>query len=474
MCIRRTLKEFKLECPACRAPAKEEDLRPNHALEAVVGAYKAARTKLLAGARRVDDPTPKAAAAPPGSEATTKRNKRGGANNDRATALDDAPPAKRATRRTSRNVDVAKSDAPVAGTRKATRSSARATGGAEASTSGGGAWGRPIRASRRAAAPTPPSEDDTADEEDEDDKGEAGDVDYGGTQEEDEDDDVVSESDLETDAAARDEVVDLVDDEDRGGGGGKSKRKVGGRQPSAPSTTPGGSDDKKRPGTVQCPICGVGVQEGLINSHVDVCLTRGGAFGSAIAEAVGGESSPKDEFGNENSDEQYAMAKLPKLVYHIMKDKPLRKLLSDAGLSAVGRRDQLIDRHKEFTLRVNASIDSGHRPNLAAIAREVSKLERDRDRAGMMPAPGLIGSGGSGLAAAAPASKADVFGKLIADVRARRGAGAKARRDSSPVEDSEDDGDERELQGLADTLVDEGDVRVQEEATEGGVEVEVR
>lgn len=475
MCIRRTLKEFKLECPACRAPAKEEDLRPNHALEAVVGAYKAARTRLLAGARRVDDPMPKAVAAPPGREGTTKRNKRGGANNDRAPAPDDAPPAKRATRRTSRNTDAAKSNAPTAETQKATRSSARATGGAEASTSGGGAWGRPIRASRRAAAPTPPSEDDTADEEDEDDKGEAGDADYGGTQGGDEGDDVVSESDLETDAAARDDVVDLVDDEDGSGGGGKSRRKLGSRQPSAPSTTPRGSDDKKRPGTVQCPICGVGVQEGLINSHVDVCLTRGGAFGSAIAEAVGGESSPKDEFGNENSDEQYAMAKLPKLVYHIMKDKPLRKLLSDAGLSAVGRRDQLIDRHKEFTLRVNASIDSGHRPNLAAIAKEVSKLERDRDRAGMMPAPGLMGSGGSGLAAAAaPASKADVFGKLISDVRARGGAGAKARRDSSPVEDSEDDGDERELQGHADTLGDEGDVRVQEEATEGGVEVEVR
>ena len=42
------------------------------------------------------------------------------------------------------------------------------------------------------------------------------------------------------------------------------------------------------------------------------------------------------------------------------------------------------------------------------------------------------------------------------------------------MEDSEDDGDERELQGHADTLGDEGDVRVQEEATEGGVEVEVR
>ena len=470
MCIRRTLKEFKLECPACRAPAKEEDLRPNHALEDVVAAYKAARTRLLAVARRVDDPTPKAVAAPPGREVATKRNKRGGANNDRARVPDCAPPAKRATRRTSRDIGVAKSVTPAVETRKATRSSARATGGAEASTSGGGAWGRPVRASRRSAAPVPPPEDDTADEEDEDDEGEAGDLDYGETQEDDEDDDVVSESDLETDVGERDEVVDLVDDEG-GGGGCKSKRKLGGRQPSAPSTTPGGSDDTKRPGTVQCPICGVGVQEGLINSHVDVCLTRGGAFGSAIAEAVGGYSSPKDEFGNENSDEQYAMAKLPKLVYHIMKDKPLRKLLSDAGLSAVGRRDQLIDRHKEFTLRVNASIDSGHKPNLVAIAKEVSKLERDRDRAGMMSAPGLIGSGGSGLAAAVPpASKADVFGKLIADVRTRDGAGTKARRNLSSVEDREDIGDERDLQGHADTVGDEGDVRVQEQATKGGVE----
>ena len=75
------------------------------------------------------------------------------------------------------------------------------------------------------------------------------------------------------------------------------------------------------------------------------------------------------------------MAKLPKLVYHIMKDKALKKLMSDAGLMTTGRREQMIARHKEFTLRVNAAIDSGHQPNLAAIAREVGKLERDRDRA---------------------------------------------------------------------------------------------
>jgi len=447
-------------------------LKPNHALEAVVGAYKAARTRLMVGARRVDNPTPMPTAGPPEREVSTKRNKRKGANISAAPV--DSPPAKRATRRTSRNVETKKDEPAVATreTRKSTRSSARATTGVEASTSGGGAWGRPIRASSRATGPTPLSETDTVDEEEEEDAGEADDEDYGGTQREDDDDDAVSESDLDLDDATRDEVVDLVNDE---GGGGKTRRKLGGRQPTAPSTTPGGSDGKQRASTVQCPICGVGVQEGFINSHVDVCLTRGGAFGSAIAEAVGGGSSPKDEFGNENAEEQYAVAKLPRLVYHIMKDKPLRKLLSDAGLSSIGRREQMIERHKEFTLRVNATIDSGHRPNLAAIAREVSKLERDRDRAGMMPASGLVGSGGSGAAVAAvTVSRADVFGKLIADVRARRGGCAKARRNSSPSEESEDNGEDIEIHGNTETTGDEDDVRLQEEATEGGVAVDER
>ena len=28
-----------MECPACRAPGEESDLKPNHALEVVVGAH---------------------------------------------------------------------------------------------------------------------------------------------------------------------------------------------------------------------------------------------------------------------------------------------------------------------------------------------------------------------------------------------------------------------------------------------------
>ena len=437
LCIRRTLKEFKVECPTCRSPAKEEDLKPNHALEAVVGAYKAARVTLLTGARRGDDPTP--ARAKLENANGSKRKKGANISKPPAPSPDDGPPAKRTTRHASRNADTKKETPAVQAleTRKATRS---ATTGAEASTSGGvapvvGGWGPTIRTSRRSPTPASPSDKETPDEEDDEDAGELGDEDYGGTQEKDEDDDVVSDSELEMDDTKQ-EVVDLVrDEDDAGGGGGESKRKPSGRQPSAPSTAPGGSDGKQRPGTVQCPICGVGVQKGLINSHVDVCLTRGGAFGAAIADAVGAGSSPKSAFVVDDAEEQHMMAKLPKLVYHIMKDKPLRKLLTDAGLSTAGRREHLIDRHKEFTLRVNASIDSGHRPNLRAIAKEVRMLEQNRDRAGMMPAVGLAGSGGSGAAAAAAAaSKADVFGKLIADVKARGGK----KKTESPVEDSEE------------------------------------
>ena len=65
LCIRRTLKEFKLECPACRAPGTEADLKPNHGLEAVVGAFRAARSRLLTCARLGRDAEAAANATPP-------------------------------------------------------------------------------------------------------------------------------------------------------------------------------------------------------------------------------------------------------------------------------------------------------------------------------------------------------------------------------------------------------------------------
>ena len=65
---------------------------------------------------------------------------------------------------------------------------------------------------------------------------------------------------------------------------------------------------------------------------------------------------------------------------------------------------------------MNASIDSGHEPNVANIARDVTKLERDKTRA---EKPNGLVVGALPTAAAAETNKADTFNKLIAAVRER-------------------------------------------------------
>ena len=98
LCIRRTLKEFKLECPACRAPGTEADLKPNHGLEAVVGAFRAARSRLLTCARLGRDAEAAANATPPPAPAparTGRGGKRKGSareDADEANARARAPP----------------------------------------------------------------------------------------------------------------------------------------------------------------------------------------------------------------------------------------------------------------------------------------------------------------------------------------------------------------------------------------------
>lgn len=396
LCIRRTL-EFKKECPTCRTAGDESDLRPNHALEAVVGAYKAAREELLACARVKSEARAPVASTPPpkkgaGGRANRSRRGEGAAG---AAPPEEPPPA--ATRRSTRRS--AQADAGPAGTTtkqspKRIMSSARGEGEEGAGPSKRQSVGH--RATQ-----------DTEDEEDEKEESPQSPASWR-TQGE---DDAVSESDWDNDddssegkgrkRGARDasaaDVVDLSEDINE-----------------APTVTPGAGENQ-RPGTVNCPICGVGILEGLINSHIDTCLIR------ASEGRVGEVSAEKPLRGRDAGDQNQAprpctTAKLPKLVYHIMKDKALKKLLTDAGLNVTGTRAQMITRHKEFTLRVNANIDSGHEPNMVNIAREVTKLERDRIRA---EKPNGLVAGTLPTTAAAETNKADTFSKLIAAVRER-------------------------------------------------------
>lgn len=460
LCIRRTI-GFRSECPTCRAPVAADDLRPNRALEATAEAFKAARADLLALARGGPDE-----AARTGAGASTPRR------SGRTT-----PTQRTATRRPSR---APAADAPgnaSAAARRTTRQSARATrGGASTSPPRVATCRlRPRRnGARRCRVHVEATDGDALGEEDTGAGGEHSDDGVDGEYDDDAEE-PLSESDWDPDASqqtaddgpggitagrARDrgrvlraEVVDLLDEEEdandleeeavtgRDGGntrsGAKRKRGLTVTQPRAGAvTTPESSGQKPRAGTVECPICGISILEGLINSHVDVCLLKGGGGGGNESGSGrlsgGGDGSPAARTAAvpaEPHKQPCTMAKLPKLVYHIMKDKKLKELLASSGLNVSGTRAAMEKRHKEFTLRVNATIDSGHQPNLSAIVREVTKLERDRDRAGLISAVGVSGLTGAAPSAAAPgSSRADTFNKLIASIKQRKpGDGAKPK-----------------------------------------------
>lgn len=149
-------------------------------------------------------------------------------------------------------------------------------------------------------------------DDDDDDEGEptpataedGGDGDFDADAEEEEDDDAVSESEYDPSSqpatnandsrnALRAEVVDLLDDtaeemdDDAGdvrwGGIARKRAKkaaaaaTNGERRNATATnatTPGSSG---RGQTQKCPICSSMILEGLMNSHIDVCLTKGQA-----------------------------------------------------------------------------------------------------------------------------------------------------------------------------------------------------
>lgn len=83
---------------------------------------------------------------------------------------------------------------------------------------------------------------------------------------------------------------------------------------------------------VSCPVCYTPIPSQIINSHLDSCLKQ----------------------SEERSERKF----LPKLVYHLLGDKQIRKKLKDHGLGTVGDRQTLIRRHKNYVLLHNANCDS--------------------------------------------------------------------------------------------------------------------
>jgi hypothetical protein len=112
-----------------------------------------------------------------------------------------------------------------------------------------------------------------------------------------------------------------------------------------------------------CPVCGVLIKKDFLNSHVNLCLKKS----SSNLEASPSNAKKKVE----ESDLKH----LPKLPYHVMSDKQIRKALADHGLSDKGKRQDLIWRHKEFVNQYNANLDSLNPQSINQVKASVAKVE---------------------------------------------------------------------------------------------------
>ncbi|XP_058024293.1 E3 ubiquitin-protein ligase RAD18 isoform X2 [Ahaetulla prasina] len=108
---------------------------------------------------------------------------------------------------------------------------------------------------------------------------------------------------------------------------------------------------------VECPVCGVPVQELHINNHLDSCLTR---------------DEKKDSLRSSGQKRKL----LPKLVYSLLSDRDLRKRLKEHGLSTQGTKQQLIKRHQEFVHMYNSECDSLNPKSVAEIVKELENIEK--------------------------------------------------------------------------------------------------
>ena len=176
----------------------------------------------------------------------------------------------------------------------------------------------------------------------------------------------------------------------------------------------------------ECPVCGRFYSAELIARHVDLCLAR------QEHEDVHAEAKRERERARQQHLKQQhhlgqplagsrsaakpgpgRPAKPAMLCYQrgVLSDRELRRHLASLGLPTSGSREALVARHKDFSNRFNAAIESGCPKSVEAVAAEVQQGER-----------ALLQAAGSGA------------GRRKLGVRGRQPAGAESTLFRRPAE----------------------------------------
>lgn len=110
---------------------------------------------------------------------------------------------------------------------------------------------------------------------------------------------------------------------------------------------------RKSTSCVPCPNCLDNFFQSQINSHLDTCL----------------KTTPFQ-----------SRKPMPKLVYHLIKLAPLKKMLKDLGLSTTGDHATLANRHKKYTILYNSECDAANPRPVVELKAQLEEEEAETRR----------------------------------------------------------------------------------------------
>ena len=177
-------------------------------------------------------------------------------------------------------------------------------------------------------------------------------------------------------------------------GPAEEDRSFGGARDLAPAPAPAGRGSGPGPAprdACECPICGRFYSSELIAQHVDLCLARQEHNDVHAAAKRERERGRKLELQQQQQQHQRIgshsgaaasgagrPSKVAMLCYQrgVLSDRGLKRHLANLGLPTTGGREALVARHKDFSNRFNAAIDSGAPKSAGEVAAEVQRGER--------------------------------------------------------------------------------------------------
>jgi hypothetical protein len=143
--------------------------------------------------------------------------------------------------------------------------------------------------------------------------------------------------------------------------------------------------EKTSSSSVSCPVCQISILQRNINVHLDGCLGRGKIIQSDT-DSVTTESTNKDKIPH-SVPISAKPSRIHKVVYYLMKDGDLKKVLRKEGLDIQGDRKTLISRHQRFTVLWNSQCDSENPMTRVQIIKQLKREEQNLSEAAAVPSP---------------------------------------------------------------------------------------